>query len=208
MVESTEQVSGFTFRSEEFRVIGLRPTLLCFPAAAPRPAVTVGRARLTHQGLHLQLLHRVRVAQRESAADRGEQEQKNLGLHCRLREESCHWVTSVRAAPARQRRRRAPAPRVPSTKMAQPRRMLMCYFAGAIRSCGPWTLSQHLGPSKETASNIPPASHSGSHTLQSRQGAPPACAAVCSVCRERHVTLLLLRVHTAKHANYSALKPI
>lgn len=45
MVESTEQVSGFTFRSEEFRVIGLRPTLLCFPAAALRPAVTVGRAR-------------------------------------------------------------------------------------------------------------------------------------------------------------------
>lgn len=57
---------------------------------------------------------------------------------------------------------------VPSTKMAQQRRMLMCYYTVAIRSSGPWTLSQHLGPSKEPASNIPPASDSGSHTLQSR----------------------------------------
>lgn len=84
---------------------------IVFTAAALLPAVT-GNAGLTHQGLHLQLLHRVWVALCESAGNRGEQEQKNVGLHCRVPEKSCHSLTSVRAAPAnRDAERRAPATR-------------------------------------------------------------------------------------------------
>ncbi|KAI9522962.1 hypothetical protein NQZ68_032525 [Dissostichus eleginoides] len=42
--------------------------------------------------------------------------------------------------------------------MAQPRVMLMCYYAVVIRTRSPWTLSQHLGLPTESASIIPPAS--------------------------------------------------
>lgn len=69
-----------------------------FPAAVQ---LRRRKARFTHQGLHLQLLHRVWVAPCQSAGDRGEQKHKNAGLHCQVPEkQSCHPVTSVRAAPA------------------------------------------------------------------------------------------------------------
>lgn len=51
----------------------------------------------------------------------------------------------------------APSTSVP--KMAQHRVMLMCYNTVAIRTSGPWTLSQHLGLCAKPASNISPASH-------------------------------------------------
>lgn len=147
MVESTEQVSGFTCRSEELRVISrLSPAV----AEHPRP---------THQRLHLQLLRRARLAPCECAGNHGETEQKKVRLHGRVPEKSCHWPTSVRAASC------ACTPgRAPSSKMAQRRRTLMCSSTVAISSSGPWTLSQHLGP----ASNIPLTSHGGSDTPRRR----------------------------------------
>lgn len=55
-------------------------------------------ARLTHQGLYLQLLHCIMFTQCESASESSEQEQKNAGLHCEVLERSCRPVTSVKAA--------------------------------------------------------------------------------------------------------------
>lgn len=53
-------------------------------------------ARLTHQGLYLQLLHCVLFTQCE--CESSQQEQKNAGLHCEVLERSCRPVTSVKAA--------------------------------------------------------------------------------------------------------------
>lgn len=122
-----------------------------------------GNACLAHQGFHLQLLHGIFFSLRECTSESCEQEQKNAALHW---EKSGHPVTSVYARSehgqgVEERERgelRGLVSSSGASKMARLRLMLMCYNAVLIRTSGLWTLSQHLGPPQEPASNIPTAS--------------------------------------------------
>lgn len=139
----------------------------------------------THQGLHLQLLGGVIVVYlRESTGEDCEKEQKDARPHCELLGKRSHPTTttscrSLLHSSAERKRVREPCPSTSASKVAQRQVMLMCCNTVAISPNSCWTPSQHLGPPKEPASNIPHASHQAAVGVKRKlcRGAGGRCCA-------------------------------
>lgn len=80
---------------------------------------------------------------------------------------------------AERKRVREPCPSTSASKVAQRQVMLMCCNTVAISPNSCWTPSQHLGPPKEPASNIPHASHQAAVGVKRKlcRGAGGRCCA-------------------------------
>lgn len=135
---------GFHLGSEEFTVntaaYSIRVTVGVRRVAAAAGLATAERTRLTHQGLHLQLLAFAVVPPREAAGESREQQQEDAAPHRKLLENSCRRTINFRVgflfffSTHAHTRAVASVSKEDRREAAERAVTLMCYNPAAIRT--------------------------------------------------------------------------